>query len=167
MKRIFVVILLLAIISITGCTKEKEIVINNKPINTSKMAHKHCTRDASLTDGEVTLEYDIYYTGDILNILKSYEKVSSSDSSILDTYEEAYKNIHSNYDGLAYYDTSVERNNESVTSTIIIDYDEIDIAKLISIEGEEDNIFENNKAMVNKWLDLGKKFGMKCELIKE
>ena len=94
-------------------------------------------------------------------------KVTLDDSSMLDTYEEAYKKVHSYYEGLDYYDTSVVRNNNTVTSTININYDEIDIDKLISIEGEEDNIFTNKVPSVSKWLALGKKFGIKCELVEE
>ena len=47
----------------------------------------------------------------------------------------------------------------------IID-DKVDIDKLIEIEGEEDNIFENKIPKVSKWLDLSKKFGTTCELVK-
>ena len=35
--------------------------------------------------------------------------------------------------------------------------------KLLEIEGEEDNIIENGKAKVEKWLTLAKKFGTECE----
>ena len=40
------------------------------------------------------------------------------------------------------------------------------IDKLIEIEGEEDNVFENKIPKVSKWLDLSKKFGTTCELVK-
>ena len=44
---------------------------------------------------------------------------------------------------------------------------EIDIDKLIDIEGEKDNIFENKVAKVDKWLELAKRLGTKCELVEE
>ena len=169
MKKISIIIILLLVLFVTGCEKEtkKEVVINGKSVNTSKMEHKYCTREGTVEGGEVSLSYDIYYTNDVLNIIKSIEKVTLDDSSMLDTYEEAYKKVHSYYEGLDYYDTSVVRNNNTVTSTININYDEIDIDKLISIEGEEDNIFTNKVPSVSKWLALGKKFGIKCELVEE
>ena len=34
------------------------------------------------------------------------------------------------------------------------------------IEGEEDNIFINKVPKVDKWLELAKKFGTTCELVK-
>ena len=167
MKKISIIIVLFLVILLCGCeSKDNEIIINNKPVNTSKMEHKHCTREGSLDGGEVKLEYDIYYTGSTLNILKSQEKVISANEEILNIYEEAYKNVHSNYSGLDYYDTEVIRGDTTVTSNISINYDEIDIDKLIEIEGEEDNIFEGKIPKVDKWLSLAKKFGTTCELVK-
>lgn len=170
MKRIFIIIsLLLIVILLCGCEEKekKEVIINGKTINTSKMEHKHCTREATATGAEVKLEYDIYYTGDILNALKSKEEIISADDEILNTYEEAYKKIHINYEGLDNYDTSVVRGDTTVISTININYDEIDIDRLIEIEGEEDNIFNNKVPSVSKWLTLAKKFGTKCELVED
>ena len=170
MKKINILVLLITIILlVTGCENNtsNKVISNGQKVNTSKMQHKHCTREGSVTNGEVNLNYDIYYTGDILNILKSEETVISNLSSVLDTYENAYKNIHKNYEGLKYYDTSVERTDDRVTSTITINYDQIDIGRLIDIEGEEDNIFENKIPKVEKWITLAKKFGAKCELVEE
>lgn len=169
MKKISIIILFIAVFILTGCSNKKteEIIIEGKKVNTSTMEHKHCTRQGTVTNGSVSLSYEIYYTDDILNVLKAEEKVTSKESSVLDTYENAYKEIHKNYEGLSYYDTKVERNEDSVTSTITIDYDHVDIEKLIDIEGEEDNIFENKIPKVDKWLELSKKFGTKCEIVED
>ena len=170
MKKISIVILILLVILITGCDKEnnkEKVISNGKTVNTSKMEHKHCTREGKVTDGDVSLNYDIYYTDDRLNILKSEEKVISASDEILDTYEKAYKDIHKYYEGLEYYDTSVVRGDTTVTSTITINYDKIDIDELIDIEGEEDNIFERKVPKVEKWLSLAKKFGTKCEVVED
>ena len=167
MKKISIIIVLFLVILLCGCeSKDNEIIINNKPVNTSKMEHKHCTREATLDGGEVKLEYDLYYTGEVLNLLVSKEKIISSSEDILNTYEEAYKKIHLNYEKLENYDTSVVRGDTTVLSTISINYDKVDIDKLIEIEGEEDNIFINKVPKVDKWLELAKKFGTTCELVK-
>ena len=169
MKKISIFIFLfLIIVLLSGCEdkKEKEVIINNKTINTVSMEHKHCTREATATNAEVKLEYDIYYTGEKLNILESKEEIISADDEVLNTYESAYKSIHANYEGLDNYDTKVVRGDTTVISTISINYDEIDINKLIEIEGEEDNIFVNKVPKVSKWLEFAKKFGTKCELVK-
>jgi uncharacterized lipoprotein YehR (DUF1307 family) len=169
MKKIFIISsLVLVIFLICGCEdKTKEVIINGKSINTSSMEHKHCTREATAENAEVKLEYDLYYTGSILNLLKSKEEIISADDSVLNTYEEAYKKIHANYEGLENYDTNVARGDTTVISTININYDKIDIERLLNIEGEEDNIFENNVPLVSKWLELAEKFGTKCELVED
>ena len=134
MKKLSIIICLLIVsILLCGCeeSKEKKVIINGKEVNTVSMEHKHCTRGGTATGAEVKLEYDLYYTGDKLNLLVSNEKVISADASVLTTYENAYKSIHANYSGLDYYDTSVERGDTTVTSTISINYDEVDIDKLI------------------------------------
>lgn len=169
MKKIGILVCLVLIcFLVSGCETKKmeKVIINDKVIDTATMEHKHCSREATLDGGDAKLEYDIYYTGDVLNLLISKEKIISSSEEILNIYEEAYKSIHLNYKELEGYDTSIERGDTTVTSIIKIDYDNIDINKLIEIEGEGDNIFENSIPKVNKWLELAKKFGTTCELVK-
>ena len=160
MKKLLIIIVLLSSVFLVACEKG-----DSSNITSNKMLHEHCTRSGVLDGGTADLQYDIYYTGDILNKIESYEAVSSEDSSLLDQYEEAYNTIHAYYKGLNYYITKVERTEGSIESTIIIDYDKINIDELISIEGEEDNIFENKVPKVSKWKELAKKVGTKCELV--
>ena len=163
-------VLLLIVISlflVTACNSKNKVIVNNEKIDTSKMIHEYCVREGTIDDGEVKLEYDIYYTGENLNLLKSNEQVSSTNSDILDTYENSYNQIHAHYKDIEYYDTEVVRKDDSVTSTMTINYDKVDVRKILSIEGEKDNIFENNKAKVEKWKSLAKKFGTKCEEVEE
>lgn len=165
-KKIFILILVCTIF-LTACSSKKDetkVESNGEVINISSMKHKKCSRTGNAGSGiDVSLNYDLYYTGDILNILHSEEKVVATNESDLDTYEEAYKKIYKNYEGLKYYDAKVERGDTSVTSDLTINYDKIDIDALLSIEGEDYNIIENGKAKVDKWITLAKKFGTKCE----
>ncbi len=160
-----VIIIFICLLFITGCTNHEDKATNNdEKLNTTGMQVKHCTREASADSGvDVELSYDIYYTGEDLNILHSEEKVISENSESLDTYEDAYKKIQANYKGLKYYDAKVIRDDKTVVSDITINYDKIDIAKLLEIEGAEDNIIENGKAKVDAWLKLAKKFGTTCK----
>ncbi len=160
-----VIIFLISLFLITGCSDDdNKVVSNDHKVNTSKMQVMHCSRKASANSGvEVELKYDLYYTGEDLNILHSEEKVISASDESLDLYEDAYKKIHENYEGLEYYDAKVDRGDTTVISDITINYEKIDVEKLLEIEGEEDNIIENGKAKVEKWLTLAKKFGTECE----
>ena len=165
MKKMCLIVLIICLISLTGCVKDDEtsVISDGKKVNTDKMQHKHCTRTASAKDDiEVSLNYDIYYTGDILNIVQSEEKVTSSKKENLDEYENSYKKISTYYENLQYYDMVVNRDEKTVSIKTTINYDKVDIGKLLDIEGEEDNIIENGKAKLDKWLELAKKFGAKC-----
>lgn len=172
MKKKVLLFILFGLLIVTGCTNkekdlEKTIISNGSKIETKNMIHDHCTRNGRIDNGDISLQYELYYTGEVLNLLQSEEKVISADTTILDTYENAYKQIHAHYQDLTYYDAEVIRGDTTVTSQITINYDKIDIQKLLAIEGEEDNIIENGVAKVAKWKELAKKFGTTCETIED
>ena len=169
MKKISVILIItISIFFITGCNENNKVISNGTNVNTANMEHKHCTR-AGTGDAGITTElsYELYYTGDKLNILSSTEKVIANKETDLDKYQQAYETINSYYKGLKYYDTEVIRGDTSVTRKTTINYDKINIKDLLDIEGEEDNIIENGEAKVEKWISLAKKFGTKCELVEE
>ena len=170
MKKYLIFIILLLAIIVTGCEKKdtkEQVISNGEKVDTTTMVHEHCSRAGSMDGGELSLNYELYYTGEVLNLLKAEEKVISSSDEILTTYENAYRGIHEHYKGLEYYDTEVVRGDTTVTSTITINYDKVSIPTLIQIEGAEDNIFEDGVAKVAKWKELAKKFGTKCQIVEE
>lgn len=134
-----------------------------KEIEGENLVHEHCTRAGNAGTGtKVNLGYDLYYKDDELLLLQSIEELVTDKKDILDEYENAYRKIHSNYKQLDNYIANVYRTDSSVASNIIIEYYKIDIDKLIEIEGEEDNIFENKVPKVSKWKELAEKFGTSC-----
>lgn len=159
MKKIGISILLvIALLTVTACDKEEKQETNN----TNKQVHEHCVRSGTVTNGTADLSYEIYYTGDVLNKIESTESVMSESSDVLDTYESAYRTIHEAYKDIKYYDTEVIRTDTSVTSIMIIDYDHVDVSKLIAMEDKENSIFENNIPKVSKYKEFGKKVGLSC-----
>lgn len=165
-KNSLLIVLAVSLFTLTGCSNNnaENFSSNGEKVNTADMKVMHCSREASADSGiEVELNYDLYYTGEDLNILHSEEKVISASDESLDLYEDAYKKIHTHYEGLEYYDVKVTRKDTTVVNDITINYDKIDIKRLLEIEGEEDNIIENGKAKVAAWLTLAKKFGTTCQ----
>lgn len=154
-KLILLIIIIGFVCLITGCNSNSE-----KENKTSQILN--CSRKANVTNGEASLTYKIQYKGDNIEVLQSTEKITSKQASILDEYETAYKKIFENYEKLEYYDNEVTRDDNSVTSTTIINYEKIDTTKLLEIEGEEDNIIEDGKAKLSKWKTLAEKFGTTC-----
>lgn len=166
-KRNLLYIIVLILFFMSGCNNN-DVVSNGEKIDTSKMLHKHCTREVTTDDdSEAELSYDIYYTDDNLNLLKSYEKIKSSKSDTLDEYEEAYKKVDEHYVDLQYYDIKMERKKDYLTHEIVINYDKINTNQLLDIEGTEYSIIEDGKAKVDKWLELSKKVGIKCHIVDE
>lgn len=162
MKKGIIFIFIIVILLTSGCTK------NENEVSNQKLVHEHCTRLATAKEGiNVNLSYEIYYKGEVLTKLEATEEVETADVEVQNQYENAYKSIHSNYEGLKYYNTSVTKKDNKITSKIIIDYEKIDVDKLIEIEGEEDNIFENKIPKVDKWKSLAKSIGTTCEKVTE
>ena len=179
-KHTILLIMLIMLLLITGCFQKENTNKSSNDISNqsstdddddieipSGVGHKHCVRSGVGDDIETDLHYDIYYTDDTLNKLISTEKVMSEKSDVLDEYQKAYENINKSYKNLDYYETTIERNDNYVVRYATIDYDNIDIKKILEIEGEEDNIIKNGKAKVSLWLKLGKKVGITCEEVEE
>ena len=165
MKKIYLLLIIgMTLLTLTGCEEQKDKIISNgKRIDTRQMKRKDCTRIGTLKDGEANMNYTVYYTGDRINIIEAEETVTSSKEEVLTVYENAYKNINESYKNLEYYDTKVIRTDTTVSRTATNNYDKININALIDIEGEEDNIFTDKVPLLSKWLELGKKIGIKCK----
>ena len=154
-KNIKTLIIILFILICTGCGT-----------STEKQADgvMKCSRTGSVDNATSKLEYELYYKGEYLTVLHSTEKIISDDAQVLDTYEDAYKNIFKAYEGLEYYDAKVTRGEFSVTSDIVINYAKIDTDALLEIEGEEDNVVDKDgKVKLKTWLNFANQFGVKCE----
>ena len=172
MKRIKMILLPLFLLIVCGCSSVDErssIVADNidqSKYETSKFSYTTCTRDTTTTNGEdVTIKYEAYYDKNkYLQVLKTYEKVISSDSSILKQYKNAYSTIYSAYKNLDYYDNEIHTNNNSVTSITYINYGKIDMDKLMDIEGTTDNVkVTNGKIKLSDWKNFARKYGTVCK----
>ena len=175
------VLIIMVVVLLTGCGSEKtsspksntnennstnETTPNTtiQESDTTGMEKLTCSREASAGSGvDVNLDYEIYYQGEYIQILHSTEQVVTDDQDTLDEYEDAYKGIYKHYEGLKYYDNTVTRTNDSVTSDTVINYGKIDTDKLLAIEGEEDNVIKDGKVKLDDWLDFAEQFGTKCE----
>ena len=148
---------------ITGTTNVKETIVS-EDFDENGVGMLKCSTEAYAEEGmDVELRYTLKYnSGNILELV-SVQKVISDKQDSLTVYEDAYKDIADNYNGLDYYETSIVRDGNSVSYTAVINYEKININKLLSIEGAEDNIIKNGKAKLSLWLDLASKVGTVCE----
>ena len=167
-KKIFLFFILL--MTLTGCKTNQDdefefISFDKNLYNTKGLDTITCRRDTTTEDGStVDIQYKVYY-GEEKNveILTSYEKVTSSSSEVLDQYQEAYDSIYSVYDDLKYYDHETKRDKNSVTSVTYINYGKIDMDKLMKIEGTEDNVkVIDGKIKLDDWKEFARKYGTEC-----
>lgn len=163
MKKSKGLFLFISILVLVGCSNSNEL---EKNYNTRGYEHISCKRDAEDSNEGTTVDirYDIYYKGEYLKILKSEEKITSSNQEILDNYEKAYKNVYSAYDNLEYYDNTVTRDSNLVKSVTYINYGKIDMDQLLDIEGKEDNVeVTDGKIKLEDWKSFAKKYGTVCD----
>lgn len=169
-----VIVFVVCLLGLCGCDKDnKEFEISNESnkvsiveedFDMSGAGELYCTTEAYAGDDvSVDLNYRLTYKrGNILK-LRSIAKITSDNQDSLDQYETAYQKIAANYEELKYYDVSLIRDSNTVVYDTTINYSEIDIKKLLDIEGEEDNIIEDGKAKLSLWLDLAERVGTTCE----
>lgn len=156
--------LILVVFIITGCTNKYGI--DTSKYNTDGLKVVKCNRDTTTDDGsKVKIDYKVYYDKkDYLKVFESTEIVTSNDNSVLDTYEKAYKNVYKAYKDIDYYENAVVRDNNSVTSKTYINYDKVDLNKIMEIEGTDDNVkVINGKIKIDDWIKFAKKYGTSCK----
>ena len=176
LKSSLIVIVLLLLV--TGCNKNKNVEIVNMDGTTSKKSDNplyninvkgsgtlECTRAANAYSGlTASFNYGVTYKHGIITFIHSIEKVKGDSSSALDEYEEAYNKIRDRYSDIKYYDITVTRDTNSVIYDSKIDYEKVDMNKILKIEGNENNIYDsNNKLELKKWYSFVKKMGTTCK----
>ncbi|MBP3841886.1 MAG: DUF1307 domain-containing protein [Bacilli bacterium] len=162
-KIISLCFVILFIFLLTGCEAEKNGAKKVKQEKGEEVIK--CTRTAAgMNNATASLNYTIYYKGDYVTKSVSIERVKSSDSSVLDQYESAYKKVFQNYKDIDYYDNTVDRTSDTVTSTTVINYEKVDTSKILELEGENANVYEEDgKVKKDTLVSFFKKYGAKCE----
>ena len=173
-KIVSLFIILILSLLITGCGNEEEVektpVVNKDSIlnHIDKVGSGKlkCSREAYASTGvDVDLTNEIEYKEGYITLLHSVDKITSDNQESLDLYEDAYKKIAKNYEGLKYYDITISRTSNSVINDVVINYEKIDTKKLLDIEGEEDNVIVNGKVLLETWVGFAEKFGIVCEKV--
>jgi uncharacterized lipoprotein YehR (DUF1307 family) len=178
MKKNKILVIIICLLLLCGCGKKEKVEIvntsnkkgdtadnGNQNINVNGTGKLDCTREGEAINGlSAEFHYYVIYKDGILLSIHSIEKVSGDNKSVLDQYEDAYKKIKENYKDIKYYDMNISRDEKSVTNDTNINYEKVDIDKIIKIEGTEKNIFNDKKQpTLKKWLKLGETVGITCE----
>ena len=149
MKKIIVVTLtfFIAIIMTAGCSNEKKLV---------------CHRTMSSDNDIVTATYNVWYKGDIVTKIKSVESLASTNKETLDDYQSKMTTLYSPYLGIDYYNYNIVREEKKVTVTLDVNYDKVNIEKLLAVDPNNDSFFHDGKVYLNTLLDLYDNVGVIC-----
>ncbi len=149
-------LIIITLAFLTACTskEEKEYKVMN------------CTKNAiaSSKNTDIKITNKVYYKDNYVKKLVATDKVTSTDSSVIEEYKTAYQKIYAVYDGLKHFSNKITVTKNTMTSITEIDYAHIDTDKLLKIEGKEDNVVdENGKVPLEKFIKFYEKYGGKCE----
>ena len=151
MKKIIILGVALLIL-VTGCGTEKE----------QKMI---CTRTSNMNGVKIDLRYEVTYQGNNVNKVESTEKVESDSKETLNTYKEAVENLYSNFDNIENYKYNVIIEENTLTSTVNIDYTKIDINELLEIDSSVQQLLNDNKKVdLDKITQVYESAGAVCEV---
>jgi len=153
MKKVLLLVVACAsMFMLTGCGE------NNEPTKTMK-----CTRTANESGIKMDLSYNISYKGDYVTLVESNETVTIDDKATLEAYQKEIQKSLDKFKDIQYYDTNLTAKDNSITSTIKIDYTKIDINKLIEIEPSMKVLFKDGKIKVADMETLYSSMQISCQ----
>ena len=149
------------IVLLVGCGEKKE----------TKEEIKEKTYKCTLTSNDIVngfkveSVYEIYATEDVVKKVKTEEKVTSDDETILDTFENTlnttYEAADKNYGG---YDYSVTRNDNEVLSITTIDYTKMNLKQYIKDNSAlSQYVNDNNELTAEGIKSLYTSMGATCD----
>lgn len=113
---------------------------------------------------EVTAEYNIYYTGDLVDSVKTTEVVTSTDEDILSQFEDTLNDTYSVYnDTYGGYTYKVDRTDGKVTSNVTIDYEKMDLEQFVEDQPTLKSFVKDNKLLVEGLKASYEEMGATCE----
>lgn len=141
-------------LGVMGCTKDE----TPKKI-TCTLESKDVVSNYSLSS-----TYNINYVGKVVKSVDTVEKVTSTDESIIQTFENtfnsSYTSLNDEYGG---YTFEVKVDGDTVTSTVSIDYSKMDIEDLIEDQPAMENMVnDKNEILVERLKESYESLGATC-----
>ena len=150
MKKIQIILVLIIALFATGCAKESE----EKAMT--------CTRTVNKEDVKMDFQYNVVYQQDYVKKVESIEKVTTDNLETLNNYKTTVEQVYATYKDIEYYETEVTISDNTLTSIASIDYENIDIDKLIKIDSAYEQLFTNGKISIDTIENLYNQIGVSC-----
>lgn len=146
------IIILIFILFITGCSKEKYII---------------CKSDITNKENNYTLTatYKIYYKDTYVTRIEKEEIYNSSDEDIIEYFDEyknlEYNNLNDLYGG---YNYTINSDENYVKVNAIISMDNVDVKKMIRNKYLDKDYTISNKLTISGAKYFYKEKGAKCDI---
>ncbi len=142
------ILIFLGIILFTGCG--------------SKSVMK-CSYKSKDSDKKINLSYKVKHKGNKVTGVKSVEKVTSSDSSIINSYKEDVEEFYEPFKYIDNYNYKIKSNNKSIKVTISIDYSKIDLSEMIMIDPNIEQLMEDGYIDLELMKISYENLGLECK----
>ncbi len=159
MKKINLILLIFICLIFTGCFNKKEKKVEEK----SSVVETVCRGEEKMENGiTANVRYELKSQDDKVLNLKSIETIESDDISFLEETKKSIENTYSIYSDIKYYEYDVNINENKLISTVNIDYDKIDLNKLVSIDEGNKNIIVDNRVSLSYLKNMYESLGSVC-----
>lgn len=150
MKKIMVaVIACLTLLLVTGCGSEQKTM--------------KCSRSLNQSGAAFDLQYEVVYTGNYVDIVKSTETVTSDDTELLETYRSSVEELYAPYKDIEHYTYNVSVDGNVLTSKTEINYKEIDTSKMIEVDSANAQLIKDGKVKLDTVKSLYEQMRITCE----
>ncbi len=159
-------------ITFSNFNEVKEIVIPesakkaNNQVNPSNDETKtmKCHYSANNSGTKFDLTYFVDYDGSYVTSVRSDERITSDNSTVLETYKKTVEETYSPFDNVEYYDYSIKIDGNTLISTTDINYSKIDIEKILEIDSSSATLIKNGKININDIKKVYETVGATCDM---
>ncbi len=149
MKKNIIITIAIGSLLLTGCgTEEQELM--------------ECSRSMNQNDLEMINSYEVLYTGDYVDSIKTIEIVKA-DIDTLETLEGSLSSIYDEYVKLEGYSNEVTIEGDTLTSVTNVDYNVIDTDKMLEIDSANGLLIKDGKVKVDDIESTYTSMGIMCE----
>ncbi len=142
------------ILILTGCQTTPE---------TNELQVMKCYNNAEAEGVIYDLDYEVEYKGLEVTRIKSTEIMEVSSQTEIDDTVEYLEANYTPFDNVEHYFYEITVVDGVITSTVDINYEEIDIDKVISIEPSIEALMENGKVSIDIMQELYETLGLTCD----
>ncbi len=150
------ILLLLSILSLTGCGQTQKTF--EGPVKTML-----CESSATQGDVKIKIHYEVTYQGEDVTYVKTKQVLTSTNTAVLEGYEKAIRDMYKKFDGIDDYNYEVKKEDQTLTSTVSIDYKKVDTDKLLKADDSGYQLIKNGKIKLEDIKEVYESVGATCK----